>query len=286
MKKGTSFFYISLALLAFSVISCKLKMAEEDLYDKPGVIPTNNQITIIIPKVNNDTKYVNVYRRDKANDEVVNIGILYHPQALQNDGKNYCYIDSLIYKTHNYDYRVRYNIGGSYHYSEWSDTIFIENNYNAYDESTTKLTYQANGASLLYEPTDYTLEFQGTITPPTFTEFSSQNYKPMLIVQNDKYTQAFSIQTSCMDSNSNNRKIALRSMLPSTFLDTNIKIVGIVAQKTEYFDESKPEDERQYKSIVWTAPTTLEFIGPGSSNVINIPSQTGSAGLDYGRKAR
>ncbi len=285
MKKGTSFFYISLALLAFSVISCKLKMAEEDLYDKPGVIPTNNQITIIIPKVNNDTKYVNVYRRDKANDEVVNIGILYHPQALDSDPKNYLYIDSLITKRHSYDYRVRYNIGGSYHYSEWTDSIFIENNYNAYDESV-HLVYRANGAELTYEPTDYTLTFSGTILPPDFQEFLSENYKPMLIVQNDKYTQAFSIQTSCMDSNSNNRKIALRSMLPSTFLDTNIKIVGIVAQKTEYFDESKPEDERQYKSIVWTAPTTLEFIGPGSSNVINIPSQTGSAGLDYGRKAR
>ena len=68
MKKGTSFFYISLALLTFTFFSCKLKVEDEDLYDKPGVNVTNNQITLIIPMVSKNTKYVNIYRRDKQND--------------------------------------------------------------------------------------------------------------------------------------------------------------------------------------------------------------------------
>lgn len=283
MKKGSSIFYISLALLSIAFLSCKIKMEEEELYDKPGVNVTSNQLTIIIPHVSNDIKYVNIYRRDKKQDEIVNIGIVYNPQALQE--KNYVYIDSLITKRHSYDYRVRYNIGGSYHYSEWSDSVYIENDYSiGYDESTS-LTYRANGASIIYEPTDYSLNFDGTILPPEIPNFAS-NYKPMLIIQSDKYTQAFDIPAGCMDATSNNRKIALRSLLPTNFLDTNIKIQGIVAQKTEYDDPNKLETERQLKTIIWTAPTTLELIGVGSAKTINIPSQTGTAGLDYGRKAQ
>ena len=284
MKKRTSFFYISLALLSIAFLSCKLKMEEEELYDKPSVNLTPNQLTVIIPHVSNDIKYVNVYRRDKLNDEIINIGILYNPQALQD--KNYVYIDSLVTRRHSYDYRVRYNIGGSYHYSEWSDSVFIEDTYNLRYVESIHLVYRANAAHITYEPTDYTLNFSGTINPPDFDEFLTENYKPMLIVQSDKYTQAFAIPTTCMDSNSNNRIIALRSLLPAAFLDTNIKINGIVAQKTIYDDESKPEDERQYKMVIWTAPTELELLGAGSSRTINIPSQTGTAGLDYGRKAR
>lgn len=293
MKKGTSFFYISLAFLAVSIFSCKLKMEDEDLYDKPGVNITQNQVTVIIPKVGNGTKYINVYRRDKQNDEAINIGILYHPQALENDGKNYCYIDSLITKSHSYEYRVRYYIDGEYYYSEWSDKIFIESTYNAYDESV-NLAYRANGCYLEYEPTDYSLTFRGNIQTPSFTEYSSQNYKPMLIVQCGDKTQVFDVPAI-----TDTTKVALRSILPSDFFDTDISIQGIVAQRTIFDDDSDdelldndtnsdgvPDTDKQKKVIIWTAPTSLELVGAGSAKLINIPSQTGTAGLDYGRRVK
>lgn len=287
MKKGTSFFYISLALLTITLFSCKLKMEEEDLYDKPGVNYTHNQITVIIPLVSKDTKYINVYRRDKQNDNVINIGVLYHPQALENDGKNYCYIDSLITKTHSYEYRVRYYIDGQYYYSEWSDTIYIETDYNAYEESAV-LKYKENGAYLSYERTDYTLSFTGSLLIPDFPEYTTDHYKPMLIVQNDKLTQAFEIRAI-----TDGTTIELRSMLPSDFLDTDITIKGIVAQKTIYSDDTtdelenndsngdnQPDKEKLKKAIIWTEPVELNLVGAGSAKKINIPSQTGSSGLD------
>ncbi len=293
MKKGTSFFYISLALLTITLFSCKLKMEEEDLYDKPGVNVTNKQITLIIPMVSKETKYINVYRKDKQNDKIINIGALYHPQALENDSKNYCYIDSLITKEHTYEYRVRYYIDGEYYYSEWSDSIYIENEYSAYDEDVV-LRYKANGASLIYEPTDYSLSFDGTVQTPDFTEYSSDHYKPMLIVQSDKYTQAFELPAIA-----DNTQIALRSMLPADFLDTDIKIKGIVAQKTIYADgttdeledndnnnDNEPDKEKLKKTVIWTEPLELDLYGAGSAKVINIPSQTGSSGLDISLSVR
>lgn len=295
MKKGTSFFYISLALLTITLFSCKLKMEEEDLYDKPGVSVTNNQITLIIPKVANDTKYINVYRRDNQTEEVINIGILFHPQALTlaNDGKNYCYYDSLVTKSHSYDYRVRYYIDGQYYYSEWSDKIFIESNYNAYDESV-NLAYRANGCYLRYEPSDYSLTFNGNIQEPDFPEYSTQNYKPMLIVKSGDNVQVFKLS-----SISNNRVIPLRSLLPSEFFDTDITIEGIVAQRTIFDDDTddelenndansdnEPDTEKEKKVVIWTAPTKLDIEGAGSSKTIKIPSQTGTSGLDYGRRVK
>ena len=292
MKKGTSFFYISLALLAITFFSCQFKIEEEDLYDKPGVNTTNKQVTIIIPKVSNGTKYVNVYRRDKENNNIINIGIIYHPQGLGNDNKNYIYIDSLVKVNHTYDYRVRYNIEGKYYNSAWSDNIEIKEDDDAYEENV-NLSYQANDAYLLYEKTDYTLTFNGNIIPPDFPEFDSETYplradeteakkcwQPMLIIQSDKYTQAFELPAV-----SNTTKIALRSMLPADFLDTDITIQGIVAQKVIYDDATKEDDKRLKTKIIWTEPTSIDLEGAGSSKKIHIPAQTGAAGLDYSRKA-
>lgn len=295
MKNGTSFFYISLALIAVSLLSCKLKTEEEDLLDKPGVNITENQVTLIIPKTSNSTKYINIYRRDKQFDEDINIGVIYHPQALGNDGKNYVFIDSLIKKNHAYDYRVRYCTDGEYYYTAWSDKIYIEDNYNAYEESV-NLTFRTTSGTdlfdLLYEPTDFTLLINSTIVAPEFPEYTSQNFKPMIIVTNGESTQVFEIPALTQ-----NTKIALRSLLPADFLDTDISFVGIVGQKTIFDDDTndvlenndtnhdgKPDEEKLNKIVIWTDPTPLT-INP-SAEIVNIPSQSGTTGLDYGRRVK
>ena len=236
MKKGTSFILLFAAILGITFSSCKLKIEDESLYDKPAVSITKDQVTFVISRVSVDTKYINIYRRDKQNDEVYNIGILFHPEALLEDNKNYIYVDSLVKEGHSYDYRVRYRINDEYFYSEWSNKIEVTSENNAYEESV-NLTYQANGATLIYEKTDFTLKIDGNMTAPDFPEFSTENFKPMLIFKSDKLTQAFEIASIADDT-----IIELRGLLPSEFLDTNISILGIVAQKIIYDDDTFEDD--------------------------------------------
>ncbi len=280
MKKRTTYLFIFLIFLGIILSSCKIKVEEEDLLDKPGVNVTNKQVTLIIPKTSSDTSYINVYRRDKQNDKVVNIGILFHPEALENDGKNYCYIDPLVKVNHSYEYRVRYRTNGDYYYSAWSDSIKIKAGDSAYADNT-NLSYQANGVKLIFERTDFSLSFYGTgsIAAPSITDFST-NYTPMLIVESDSATQALELTSIATDT-----KIFLRSFLPKKFLDKKITIKGIVAQKTNWVDDTKPLQDRDVVSVIWTEPTTLEVVGAGSDKKILVPSQSGSDGFDYSRQA-
>jgi len=278
MKKGTSFFYIFITILGITFLSCKLKVEEENLYDKPGVNVTTNQVTVIIPNINTDTKYINVYRRDKQNDEQINIGIMYYPSALENDNKNFCYIDTLVTASHSYQYKARYCINGEYYYTDWSDTIEIESTYNCYPE-TTNLKYQTNGAYIIFEATDSTINFNGTVTAPDFPEFASEGYKPMLIIKNSSQTQAFEISATAI---TNHTAIGLIGLLPQSFLDTDITIEGIVGQKTNYVDSE--DTSSGIKSVIWTEPADIEVRGAGSSSIIRIESETGSDGLDYSRR--
>ncbi len=276
MKKRASFFYISIAILALTFSSCKLKVEDESLYDKPTVHISDDQIvTIIIEKVSVDTKYINLYRREKKSEQVSNIGILFHPQALVNE-KNYIYDDTLVQVNHSYDYRARYKINGKYYFTDWSDTIEIKDGIKACAEDD-KLTYQVGSdAKLIFKDTDYTLTIDGTIAPPTFDDFSIKNFKPVLVFQSDKLTQAFPI-----DSIAHNTQISLRGTLPPEFLDTQISVKGIVGQRIVLVDEKDTSEDPEKKMIIWTEPAKIKVQGAGKSETFTIPSQSGTAGMDY-----
>ena len=46
------------------------------------------------------------------------------------------------------------------------------------------------------------------------------------------------------------------------------------------------DKEKLKKTIIWTEPIELDLIGAGSAKTINIPSQTGSSGLDISLSVR
>lgn len=280
MKKGTSLFFISIAILGITLFSCKLKIEDTDLYDAPLAHITESQITIVIPKMNSDTKYINIYRRDKTdNNEIINIALLYQPLALEKDNKTFIYTDSLVLQNHSYDYMVRYYSDGEYYYSAWSEIIEVETGTYSYPAGTS-LKFETSGAKLIYEKSNHTLTINGTITIPGITNFATEYY-PMLIIKSETATQTFLIS-----SIADGTDIPLVGMLPQEFLDTDITIQGIVGQKLEFDDISKPVNEWQLKSVSWTEPAPITVIGAGSSKIINIPSQNGSEGFDYSRKAQ
>ena len=276
MKKGTSVFLFLIAFLGTTLLSCKLKVEDTTLYDKPGVKLITDGIQVIITKVSTDTKYLNIYRRDKADNEIICISLMTHPLSLENDNKTYCFIDKLVKDEHSYDYRVRYNVGGEYFYTEWSDIQKAKSDDVTYLSDSINLSYQTTGASLRYQKSNNTLKISGTITEPDFPGFATEGYTPMLIIQSETATQTFELADI-----SDGTLFPLNTTLPSIFLDTDLTIKGIVGQKIIYDDDTKPVADRKIVSVIWTEPATINLSGAGSSGIINIPSETGSEGLDY-----
>ena len=198
----------------------------------------------------------------------------------------FIYNDKLVKKEHSYQYRARYCIGNNYYFTEWSDTVDIKKDYEFYNENTS-LAYKLNDANLIYEKTADTIHFDKTLTAPNFAEFHTEKYKPMIIINNGKKTQAFELKEDAVRSS---LVVPLVGMLPADFLDTNITIEAIVGQKKVYVNNKQPanteeEDKFQVKEIIWTEPTPVKVVGVGADKIINVKSQTGKEGLDYSRKA-
>lgn len=281
MKKGTSFFYIFIAILGITFSSCNFKLKESNNYNKPDVKVTENQVTVVIPYINSKTKYINVYRRDKINDEVVPLGVLFHPEALEENHKNYYFIDEFALRTHTYDYRVRYCINDKYYYTDWTEEKEIPDNTNFF-EDTLNFAYTTNSAKLIIDTPNgpngiYTLEIDGTITPPNFP--NNSDFEPALIVSSETASQTLLLPSIASGTNK-----TLTEFLPSIFLDTDIKFEGIVGQKVIYDDPSSADPK--IKQIFWTQPAAIDIDGYNTDGTIYIPSITGIDGHDYSRNVK
>ena len=285
MKKGTSFLTV-ISIICITFCACKLSLEDTDLFDRPEVSTADNQISVFIPRLNNTTKYINVFRQEGTSTPVI-IGII-NQNALMD--KNYLFIDELAQKQHKYKYRVRYCDDSGYHYSKWSETISTKNGEFAHDESK-KMKYDASSVRFKYNKDEYTLTIDGTITAPNFTGFFDDAmadaddsddllkefaYKPMIVISDSEKTEAIQI-TSTADET----VIPLRNILPLYFLDTNISIKGIIAKQNKYKDNDVEEDDLVIKYIKLLELEEVNVTGAGSSKILNIPSQIGDAGLDY-----
>lgn len=280
MKKGTSVFLFLITFLGTTLFSCKLKIEDSTLYPKPDVNVAPPYITVTIPSISSNTNYLNIYRRDKDNDEIIPIGLLFNPTAIEDDHKNFFFKDTMVKKDHSYDYRVRYLVDGEYFYTKWSEVKEASATEFTYTDSD-NFKYQTEGAYLLFESLDNTLTIKGTITEPSYSGFTS-DYKPMLILKSSSETQTFKL-TNITDG----LRITLSSeTLPPNFLDTDFTIEGIVGQKVDYVDNNDPKPDEK-KIVYWTEPATIDVRGAGSTKIINIPSQNGgSEGIDISLSIR
>lgn len=306
MKNKFSIFYI---LVLFSLIftACNLNVSDENLLDKPGIEYKNNQITVIIPKISSETKYVNVYRQETKSGEILNLGLMYQPAALVNDSKTFCFIDEIAFQNTNYKYRARYYNGKSYTWTAWSDTVNFETSSFALDSSKT-IKYKTS-AKFEYDSSNYSIKLNSNDEPvaPTFPSFKKTSsttpenptaYKIMLIVSKVDTTKNESDasrydEKQLFEISDITQSIALRSILPLSYMDTKISIRGIVGQQIEYVatkDSNGKDIEEQnlvVKMIRWTAPTDIEVVLSGTSKKateITVKSQSSSEGLDYSGK--
>ena len=231
MKNRFIILYFSLLLF---LSSCNFSYEPINQSSPPTVGYNNKAIVISIPKKINTAKYISIYRidttensSDNENENIQNIGILY-PQFSDTVGAAFIFYDSHILKNHSYKYQIRYTDSDEYIYTKWSNDIIAKDGY----DSTTQMTYDTKNAYLSYDDTFYSLKISGKILPPTIENFD-EDFKPMLIIKTEEKTQVFPVQ-----SIEEGTTLQLRGILPSSFLDRPITIVGIVPQKNTYVNSS------------------------------------------------
>ena len=231
MKNRFIILYFSLLLF---LSSCNFSYEPINQSSPPTVGYNNKAIVISIPKKINTAKYISIYRidttensSDNENENIQNIGILY-PQFSDTVGTAFIFYDSHILKNHSYKYQIRYTDSDEYIYTKWSNDIIAKDGY----DSTTQMTYDTKNAYLSYDDTFYSLKISGKILPPTIENFD-EDFKPMLIIKTEEKTQVFPVQ-----SIEEGTTLQLRGILPSSFLDRPITIVGIVPQKNTYVNST------------------------------------------------
>lgn len=287
MKKGFSFLCIISALLCLSVLSCKLKVEEdkEELLQKPDLRNIDGRVTLIIPKINSKTDYINIYRKDNNNDEIV--GVIY-PKDLPSGDITYDFIDKLVFENVKYKYKVRYHDSDGFHYSDWSDELKVQNITGAYS-SGTELVYglENSNTKFQFSETDYTLKvINGAITAPTAITNFSNEYIPALVIKAGSDIRAFEIKDNPENFLDGTEPISLRGFLPNDFKDKNITIVGIVGETKEYINPEETDDTKKIaKYIRWTSIKNVSVSGH-RDNTIMVPSESGSKGHDLSRSVK
>jgi|GEM_PF-1538845 len=278
----------SLSIFLFSFIifnSCKTGIVIGENWDAPDIYYENDNLIVSIPVKSADTKYINVYRQDvtipNKESEIVNIGVLFPKQMNEVPNEKfkngYPFPDSLVYKNHKYKYMLRYSMPDRNYKTEWSDPKEVKKGYDA----SRTFHYQAEGVKFIYNSANYSVKIEGSMLLPNNDDFSE--YSPMIIVSNSKDIQLFPV-----DSVASMTEITLRDKLPDIFLDKEIKITGLLAQKKEYVatvdsdGNPIPENKLVCKRISFTEPTPITF-EHGITTIV-IPSLNGSNGLDYSRK--
>lgn len=284
MKKGTFIFCTFFLFLCFFISACKVEVKDPKLLQKPDVDISDKQVTLIIHKISATTSYINIYRQEITDDEepadIINIGIIY-PNSTPNDDKTYRFIDKLVHTKSNYIYRVRYADSDGYQYTNWTNAVTIEEEFEGAYPPSANLTYQCpSTVAFTYNDTAYKLTLSDPLISPAITDFSE--YQPMLIVNNVLKTEVFKIAPEAL---SQREPIFLKDHLSADFLDRPIIIEGIVAQKNEYVNPSAPVTERILKAVYWTEPKKID-INAYSDNIITVPSAQNTAGFDYTKSAR
>ncbi len=258
MKKNLNLFTLPLVFLAaltmLGASSCT--EGEENTPKKPDVEVVQQGIAISVA-VDSAASYANIFRKVVEpvlpEDEAVhNIGMII-PSA-KDFQESYAFVDYYIVGGKKYSYCIRYRHEDGYVYTGWTDWPVDEDKNDVAPPTSpytddSALTFAVPSDTFFeYNPKFRTLTVKGS-SVPSVTGF--EDFIPSICVSNTKKTRVFELEDAAAGSSfTTGTKIDLRTTLTSDFFDTEIKIDGIIYQKT---DRTKPS----YQKITWSQPSGL-----------------------------
>lgn len=297
MKKNIKNMTLKLLCLfafAFSFISCK-EVSEDG--NKPALEVEGNKI-IVSFAIDEKAKYINVFRRKVNNleaedyEDPFNIGQVIPEKDQQT---SFTFVDALICKDVNYQYRVRYCMGDYYYLSNWSD---VRSNPDAKYDFDSEFTTDIGNCYLQYNSETSSLMVMSDVTDD---EINVKIGAPALIFSyKDKETTvsrvfALSIQEEIVDTDDEKilkegTPIDLRSLLTADFFSKEITLEGVIgeyvckygAQQEEVDDIKDVYGEKVY----WSLPAKIDVKVKDEDedkivDFIKIEVETADNGHDY-----
>ena len=277
MKKNTILIGIIFSISLF-FISCKLDVKPENTLHRPDVEVQNSGILVTGTYTSSDIQYINVFRKDITNNEnPINIGIIFS-SGFNAENKTFSFTDTTATEGNKYVYFCRYYEGKfGYYQTEYSEEKIAP-------AGSSPITLNVDsGTKLIYSDVGKILSLDGT--DPTFSPLGTDAYDFALVATNGKETQCFYLANKDWKAKDKNDTLVstkqwnLQVLFPESFLNTEIKILGLVGQKKVINEDDKVQ------RIFWTPLVSIPVEDANhtihdNKFYVNIPK--GTNGIDYG----
>ena len=275
MKKTDLSLFICTLCAAIFLSGCKFNLSGSKYLDRPDVIERNGYFEIIAPYISSNTESITIYRQnvhDRTDTPVERVAIVFPKGIEDTSDQTLHYDDERVIVAQEYRYYLRFtDKNGIRNRTEWSEKKTLQTGAPSAD----KLAYKVN-ASYSYTPETMVLSL------PSGTDFTAPDnsvikdiseYKPALVLQTGDTIQAFEV------AGGDTTIVHLKALLPETYLYTDVTLLGIVGQKTEY-NSKNPE---VLKCVSWTNLTPIKVLNKAGNELetFRLEPEYGEAGFDY-----
>ena len=275
MKKTDLSLFICTLCTAIFLSGCKFNLSGSKYLDRPDVVEHNGYFEIIAPYISSNTESITIYRQnvhDRTDTPVERVAIVFPKGIEDTSDQTLHYKDERVIVAQEYRYYLRFtDKNGIKNRTEWSEKKTLQTGAPSAD----KLTYKVN-ASYTYTPETMVLSL------PSGTDFTAPDnsvikdiseYKPALVLQTGDTIQAFEV------AGGDTTIVHLKALLPETYLYTDVTLLGIVGQKTEY-NSKNPE---VLKCVSWTNLTPIKVLNKAGNELetFRLEPEYGEAGFDY-----
>ena len=278
MKKTDLSLFICAFLTAVLLCGCKFNLSNSKYLDRPDVLVRDGYFEIIAPFISTNTESITIYRQnvhDTNNTEIERVAIIF-PKGIEDAAdQTMHYDDERVLVSQEYRYYLRFtDKNGVRNRTEWSEKMSLTSG-GASNKNQLAYTVPSD-AKYKYNPETMVLTLPSGVdfTAPNATVIKDiADYKPALVLQAGEKIQTFELLGGETTS------VNLKTLLPEDYLYTDVTLLGIVGQKTEY--NSKNADV--LKRISWTNLTPIKVVNAAGNTLdtFRLEPDYGEAGFDY-----
>ena len=275
MKKTEFSLLICAFFAAVLLCGCKFNVSKSKYLARPDVSVREGHFEIIAPYISSNTQSITIYRQnvhDRTDSEVERVAIIFPSGIEDPTDQTLHYDDERVLTAMEYRYYLRFtDKNGERNRTDWSEKKILTSGGAT---NANQLAYTVNN-SFTYTPETMVLSApSGAFTAPNNSVITDiANYKPALVFQTGDIIQVFEVKDSDTST------VHLKALLPDEFLYTDVKLLGIVGQKTVY-NSKNPE---VLQTISWTnlSPITVKNSAGNELETFKLEPEYGEAGFDY-----